>query len=48
MNRNTAVKTWRDVCGIDTVMAAGMVTGRRLEEFARRIEAENAGDKRGA
>ena len=39
MDRNTAVSTWRDVCGSDTVMAMGMVTGRMLEEFARRIEA---------
>ncbi len=39
MDRNTAVTTWRDVCGSDTVMAMGMVTGRMLEEFARRIEA---------
>lgn len=39
MNRNTAVTTWRDVCGSDTVMAMGMVTGRMLEAFASRIEA---------
>ena len=39
MDRNTAVTTWRDVCGSDTVMAIGIVTGRLLEEFARRIEA---------
>ena len=39
MDRNTAVTTWRDVCGSDTVMASGIVTGRMLEEFARRIEA---------
>jgi hypothetical protein len=40
MDRDTAVKTWREVCGSDTVMAMGVVTGRMLEEFARRIEAE--------
>lgn len=39
MDRNTAVTTWRDVCGSDTVMASGIVTGRMLEEFATRIEA---------
>lgn len=39
MNRNTAVMTWRDVCGSDMVMAATMVTGRMLEDFATRIEA---------
>lgn len=39
MDRNTAVTTWRDVCGSDTVMAMGLATGRMLEEFARRIEA---------
>lgn len=39
MNRNTAVTTWREVCGSDTVMAMGMVTGRMLEDFATRIEA---------
>lgn len=39
MNRDTAVSTWRDVCGSDTVMAMGFATGRMLEEFARRIEA---------
>jgi hypothetical protein len=39
MNRNTAVMTWREVCGSDTVMAMGMVTGRMLEDFATRIEA---------
>jgi len=39
MNRDTAVRTWREVCGSDTVMAIGVVTGRMLEEFAARIEA---------
>lgn len=39
MNRDTAVSTWRDVCGSDTVMAMGVVTGRMLEEFATRVEA---------
>ena len=39
MNRNTAMTTWRDVCGSDTVMAIGVATGQMLEEFARRIEA---------
>lgn len=39
MNRDTAVRTWREVCGSDTVMAMGVVTGRMLEEFATRIEA---------
>lgn len=39
MNRDTAVRTWREVCGNDTVMAMGVVTGRMLEEFAARIEA---------
>jgi len=39
MNRKTAVTTWRAVCGSDTVAAMGVVTGRMLEEFARRIEA---------
>ena len=39
MDRDAAVKTWREVCGSDTVMAMGVVTGRMLEEFARRIEA---------
>lgn len=39
MDRNTAVTTWRDVCGSDTVMANGIVTGRMLEDFAQRIEA---------
>jgi hypothetical protein len=39
MNRNEAVTTWRDVCGNDTVMASGIVTGRMLEDFAARIEA---------
>jgi len=38
MNRNIAVTTWRDVCGSDTVMASGIVTGRMLEDFAARIE----------
>ena len=38
MDRDTAVSTWRNVCGSDTVMAMGVVTGRLLEEFARRIE----------
>ncbi len=41
MDRATAVATWRDVCGSDTVMASGIVTGRMLEDFATRIaEAE--------
>jgi hypothetical protein len=39
MDRDTAVRTWRDVCGSDTVMAMGVVTGRMLEDFAARIEA---------
>lgn len=39
MDRDTAVRTWRDVCGNDTVMAMGVVTWRMLEEFAARIEA---------
>ena len=39
MDRNTAVTTWRDVCGNDTVMASGIVTGRMLEDFAKRIAA---------
>jgi len=39
MDRNTAVTTWREVCGSDTVMASGIVTGRMLEDFASRIEA---------
>lgn len=39
MNRDTAVRTWREVCGSDTVMAMGVVTGRMLEQFATRIEA---------
>ena len=39
MNRNTAVMTWCDVCGSDTVMAQSMITGRMLEDFATRIEA---------
>ena len=38
MNRDTAVTTWREVCGSDTMMAMPP-TGRLLEEFARRIEA---------
>ena len=38
MDRNTAVTTWREVCGNDTLMAMPP-TGRMLEEFARRIEA---------
>lgn len=38
MDRKTAVTTWREVCGSDTVMAMPP-TGRMLEEFARRIEA---------
>ena len=40
MDRNTAVMTWREVCGSDAVMASMPPTGRMLEEFARRIEAE--------
>lgn len=40
MNRDTAVKTWREVCGSDTVMAMGVVTGRMLEDFATRIAIE--------
>lgn len=39
MNRTTAVETWREVCGSDTVMAMMPPTGRMLEEFAARIEA---------
>ena len=39
MDRNTAVTTWRDVCGSDTVMASFPPTGRMLEDFAARIEA---------
>lgn len=39
MNRSTAVTVWREVCGSDTVMAMGVVTGRLLEAFASRIEA---------
>lgn len=39
MDRDTAVRTWRDVCGSDTMMAMGVVTGRMLEDFAARIEA---------
>ena len=38
MDRNTAVTTWREVCGSDMIMALPP-TGRLLEEFARRIEA---------
>ena len=38
MNRNTAVMTWRDVCGSDAVMASMPPTGRMLEDFARNIE----------
>lgn len=37
MNRTTAVETWREVCGSETVMAMMPPTGRMLEEFARRI-----------
>ncbi len=40
MNRDTAVRTWREVCGSDTVMALGVVTGRMLEDFANRIAVE--------
>lgn len=39
MNRTTAVETWREVCGSDTVMAMMPPTGRMLEEFAERIAA---------
>ena len=42
MDRNTAVTTWRDVCGSDMVMASGIVTGRMLEDFAKRIAAIEA------
>lgn len=38
MDRNTAVTTWREVCGSDMIMTLPP-TGRLLEEFARRIEA---------
>lgn len=38
MDRNTAVTTWRQVCGSGMIMTLPP-TGRLLEEFARRIEA---------
>ena len=38
MDRNTAVTTWREVCGSDAVMCMPP-TGRMLEDFATRIEA---------
>ena len=36
MDRATAVATWRDVCGSDTVMASGIVTGRIAEAERKR------------
>lgn len=38
MDRNTAVATWREVCGSDQIMGLPP-TGRMLEQFAERIEA---------
>ena len=39
MDINTAVTTWRGVCGSDSVMATMPPTRRMLKDFARRIEA---------
>lgn len=39
MDRNTAVTTWREVCGSDLIMAMLAPTGRLLEAFAAKIEA---------
>lgn len=38
MDRNTAIQTWREVCGSDMVMTLPP-TGRLLEAFAAKIEA---------
>ena len=40
MNRTKAVMTWRAICGSDTAMAMLPPTGRMLEAFASRIEAD--------
>lgn len=39
MNRDTALRVWREVCGSDPVVAMGVVTERMLEDFAARIAA---------